>query len=178
VNLVANCTEFDYIVNFVVNILAYSIACARCRQGFRPTELTCAPPGGGTRRTLDKTIPKAHDTSNTNHPKERSDDAMPATDKKGHSTQLTFGGKRKKVRFGLSAGPDSKVFVAGTFNDWDPQAHPLRYNPKGSVFETAFFIARGRHEYKFVVDGNWRTDPGNGQAVANAYGSLNSVIEV
>jgi hypothetical protein len=36
VNLVANCTEFDYIVNFVVNILAYSIACARCRQGFRP----------------------------------------------------------------------------------------------------------------------------------------------
>jgi hypothetical protein len=43
VNLVANCTEFDYIVNFVVNILAYSIACARCRQGFRPTELTCAP---------------------------------------------------------------------------------------------------------------------------------------
>jgi hypothetical protein len=36
----------------------------------------------------------------------------------------------------------------------------------------------GRHEYKFVVDGQWLPDP-NAQANAfNAYGTLNSVVEV
>jgi hypothetical protein len=36
----------------------------------------------------------------------------------------------------------------------------------------------GRYEYKFVMDGKWIHDSRAGENVANASGSLNSVLEV
>ena len=34
--------------------------------------------------------------------------------------------REKKVRFELAAEPGSQVFVAGTFNNWNPTANPLK----------------------------------------------------
>jgi type 1 glutamine amidotransferase len=39
-------------------------------------------------------------------------------------------------------------------------------------------LAPGRHEYKFVVDGQWRNDPGNDQVVSNSFGTLNNFLDV
>ena len=47
VNLVENCTESNYVVNFVVNNSAGPIGRSRCRRGTDPTEPTGALPRTG-----------------------------------------------------------------------------------------------------------------------------------
>ena len=36
----------------------------------------------------------------------------------------------------------------------------------------------GCYEYKFIVDGVWKTDPENPEKVRNSYGQINSVLVV
>ena len=84
----------------------------------------------------------------------------------------------RKVRFELSAEPGSRVFVAGTFNNWNPTANPLKDNPDGGHFKAAMRVPAGTHEYKFVVNGVWTMDPKRSDCVPNSYGSLNNVIHV
>ena len=84
--------------------------------------------------------------------------------------------RRRRVQFTFRARPDSRVFVAGTFNEWAPTRHRLR--PKGDVLCTSVLLERGRHEYKFVVNGTWCVDPDCSQSVPDGFGAINSVIEV
>lgn len=69
------------------------------------------------------------------------------------------------------------VSVAGDFNNWDPQAHPLRRGKDG-IWRVAVSMKPGRYEYKFVVDGEWRPDPFNPDMVPDSHGGSNSVREV
>jgi hypothetical protein len=39
-------------------------------------------------------------------------------------------------------------------------------------------LAPGEHEYKFVIDGEWITDPDNPNCAVNTYGTCNSVVYV
>ena len=36
----------------------------------------------------------------------------------------------------------------------------------------------GNHEYKFLVDGQWREDPSNERLCPNCFGTYNSVINL
>lgn len=83
---------------------------------------------------------------------------------------------RKKVRFELSEEPGSRVFVAGTFNNWDPTATPLKVNPNSGHYKAVLRVPTGTHEYKFVVDGVWCMDPKSEEWVPDGYESLNSVL--
>lgn len=68
------------------------------------------------------------------------------------------------------------VYLAGTFNEWKPTALKMSGPGKDGYYQTSIQLGDGRHEYKFVIDGNvWRRDPNN-DAQAGPYG--NSVIEV
>jgi 1,4-alpha-glucan branching enzyme len=87
-------------------------------------------------------------------------------------------GKGKEVRFELSAAPGSKVFVAGSFNKWNPTANPMKDNPDSGHFKANFLVPEGKHEYKFVVNGAWITDPKCADSVPDGFGSLNSVFHV
>jgi 1,4-alpha-glucan branching enzyme len=88
-------------------------------------------------------------------------------------------GKRgRKISFQLTAEPGNEVFVAGTFNSWDPKRHQMRDGQNTGIYKTTLVLPRGRHEYKFVVNGDWCTDPGRPDRVMNDQGSLNSVITV
>jgi hypothetical protein len=49
---------------------------------------------------------------------------------------------------------------------------------KKGIWSKTIFIAPGRHEYKFVVDGEWWNDPRNDQTVFNSFGSINNVLTV
>ena len=69
------------------------------------------------------------------------------------------------------------VSVAGDFNNWDPQAHPLRRGKDG-IWRVTASLKPGRYEYKFVVDGRWRPDPFNPDMVPDSHGGSNSVREV
>ncbi len=86
--------------------------------------------------------------------------------------------KGKKINFQLLAEPGSEVFVAGTFNNWDPRQHQLRDNPGSGHCKIMLALPLGRHEYKFVVNGEWRLDPTCPDWAPNDQGTLNSVIAV
>jgi hypothetical protein len=40
------------------------------------------------------------------------------------------------------------------------------------------WLPAGRYEYRFVVDGNWISDPCAKESVQNTFGSTNSVVVV
>jgi hypothetical protein len=74
--------------------------------------------------------------------------------------------------------PDAKaVFVAGSFNEWKPDKTPL--SPAGNGrWVGDLSIKPGRHEYLFVVDGQWLPDPNAIESVGNPFGGKNSVLVV
>ena len=80
--------------------------------------------------------------------------------------------------FQLSAEPGSQVFVAGTFNNWNPTANILKDKRDRGHFKTAFSVVPGTYEYKFIVNGVWTADPKCPDWVPNDCGSLNSVLHV
>lgn len=65
---------------------------------------------------------------------------------------------RKRVYFRFTSDTACRVHVAGSFNDWDPDARPLRKG-RGGTWRTHVSLAPGRYEYRFVVDGTWVNDP-------------------
>jgi hypothetical protein len=70
-----------------------------------------------------------------------------------------------------------EVNVAGNFNDWCPDATPLKNTGDGE-WAVHLILRSGQYEYRFVVDGRWSEDPGAFQRVANPYGDFNSVLTV
>jgi len=56
-----------------------------------------------------------------------------------------------------------KVFLSGNFNDWNPDELSMERTPQG--WKLDYILAPGNYEYKFVVDGNWITDPANPYSV-------------
>jgi len=70
-----------------------------------------------------------------------------------------------------------QVAVAGSFNDWKPERTPLVQIGNGRwVGDLA--VKPGRHEYLFVVDGQWLPDPNAKENVQNPFGGKNSVLTV
>ena len=89
-----------------------------------------------------------------------------------------------EVIVSTTATKAKEVFVAGTFNDWNPRSHPLKRNCDGH-WVLPLDLPPGRHEYKFVIDGQWccesgRDKPYDGcpECVANKFGTMNRVIVV
>jgi Glycogen recognition site of AMP-activated protein kinase len=78
------------------------------------------------------------------------------------------------VRFVLVAPEARQVSLAGTFNQWNPQATPLIR--AGNVWTATLTLPAGQHQYAFVVDGaRWIPDPG-APAVDDGFGRRNSVL--
>jgi len=66
------------------------------------------------------------------------------------------------------------VELAGTFNEWTPD--PM--DDADGTWTLTKILAPGPWEYKFVVDGDWITDPTNPNKVSDGYGEHNSLLEV
>jgi len=74
--------------------------------------------------------------------------------------------------------PDAKnVCVAGSFNEWKPEKTPLVPLGNGR-WAGNLAVKPGRHEYLFVVDGQWLPDPNAKESVQNPFGGRNSVLVV
>ncbi len=84
-----------------------------------------------------------------------------------------------------TTAPDAKtVFVAGTFNDWNLKSHPLKRAGDGR-WALTLDVPPGRHEYKFIIDGQWCCEAGYDKphddcpgCVANLFGTMNRVLVV
>lgn len=86
-------------------------------------------------------------------------------------------GQRQAVRIEFDHEQAQAVFIAGTFNDWQPAATPMIAVGDGRwVKELA--LPPGRYEYRLIVDGEWVSDPAAAQQAPNPHGSCNSVLVV
>lgn len=93
----------------------------------------------------------------------------------------------KEVEFSCRAPDAQDVFLAGTFNAWNPSACPMRRGPEG-MWHITLRLARCSYEYKFVIDGTWLCKPGTDEldrllasydgCVANVYGTMNRTLEI
>ena len=83
----------------------------------------------------------------------------------------------RPVRFEYFAPGASLVFLAGNFNEWNANAHPLRKLRDGR-WALSLRLKPGRYEYRFLVDGIWKPDPRAHQYVTDFCGGLNSVTVV
>ena len=81
------------------------------------------------------------------------------------------------VLFKFHAPSKAKVYVAGTFNNWDPTAIKLGDNRMGT-YTAMVLLPLGRYEYKFIVNGDWRNGTDGKEQVPNPFGTTNSVLVV
>jgi 1,4-alpha-glucan branching enzyme len=80
----------------------------------------------------------------------------------------------KNIQFEFLAPAAQAVYLAGNFNNWDANAHPMKKDKNG-IWKTALSLKPGRYEYRFLVDGNWENDPSCCDCVPNEFGSRNCV---
>jgi 1,4-alpha-glucan branching enzyme len=70
-----------------------------------------------------------------------------------------------------------KVCLAGSFNNWHAQESEMI--PLGSgKWVKDLDLAPGTYEYRFVIDGQWVTDPRCPHTIPNAFGEANSLLVV
>jgi 1,4-alpha-glucan branching enzyme len=69
-----------------------------------------------------------------------------------------------------------KVFLAGDFNNWNPNSLLMRHEKDEWVFTAHLYP--GKHLYKYIVDGKWILDPTNKLWEQNEYDTGNSVLWV
>jgi hypothetical protein len=82
---------------------------------------------------------------------------------------------RVKFRYGPATG-DLPVYLAGTFNEWNPRGLAMTGPDDEGFFSADLTLAAGTYEYKFVIDGTtWRSDPGNPDRVGFYKNSVLSV---
>lgn len=90
----------------------------------------------------------------------------------------------RDVLFACSAPHAMSVSLVGDFNDWDATSTPMHRGANGD-WEVRVRLARGAHEYKYVVDGEWCCTPGVGDSalagddvVPNRFGTSNRIVVV
>jgi 1,4-alpha-glucan branching enzyme len=70
------------------------------------------------------------------------------------------------------------VTLVADFNQWDPNARPLKRDP-GGLWKVTIRLEPGTYQYKFVVNGErWEEDPLNMHRTYNEHGSQNSIRKV
>lgn len=92
------------------------------------------------------------------------------------STESKSGSKKNTIKFALKTHSVAREAVlVGSFSQWTPQ---VMTKQKDGSFATSLSLAAGTYEYKFIVDGQWMTDPQNQTQVCNEFGTSNSVVVV
>ena len=87
------------------------------------------------------------------------------------------GNGRHAVHVEFSHPTATAVGIAGTFNDWRPEATPMVDMGQGRWLKELVLPA-GTYEYLFVADGQWLADPLAQATAPNPFGGVNSVVTV
>jgi 1,4-alpha-glucan branching enzyme len=84
---------------------------------------------------------------------------------------------RKRRDFVLRAPAAGSVQLVGDFTRW--QEHPIRMRRDADgTWRVTVELETGVHQYRFLVDGQWRDDPESPLRVRNPYGTEDSVCRV
>lgn len=83
----------------------------------------------------------------------------------------------ESVQFEFTHPTARTVCIAGSFNDWHPEAKPMHLIGDGRWRMNAD-LAHGTYEYCLVVDGKWLPDPLATASAPNGFGGNNSILTV
>lgn len=88
-------------------------------------------------------------------------------------------GKRnsQNIEFTFFAPQAKKVYLAGNFNKWKTNDHPMKKDKDG-VWRTSIRLSPGSYEYKYFVDGAWVQDLPCSNLVQNSFGTFNCVLDL
>ena len=82
-----------------------------------------------------------------------------------------------KVRLEFVHPTAKAVAIAGTFNNWRPDATPMVGLGEGRWLKE-LVLSPGTYEYLLVADGKWQPDPSASETVPNSFGGVNSLMTV
>lgn len=83
----------------------------------------------------------------------------------------------QQIEFTFHAPEAKKVYIAGTFNDWNTKLMRMKKGKDGT-WRIIVKLSPGRYEYKYVVDGTWAQDIPGAELVPNPFGTNNCVISI
>jgi hypothetical protein len=82
-----------------------------------------------------------------------------------------------RYTFTVKADQVREICLAGDFNQWKVCDAPLSRVAEG-VWSITIELPRGRHEYMFVIDGRWVTDPNAMGYSTDGFGNRNALLVV
>jgi hypothetical protein len=149
---------------------------ARPRMPLEPGSGAFDPSAGEAKSTNDATISEAEAKSLGAAPLR---DVIERDPEIGDQSHL-FGVRRtsRGWLFLQPIGEARAISIAGEFNGWSPDSHPMRRNEDAGVFERIIELPPGPHQYRLVIDGRWVADPHNPDQLLNTYGEPISLIDV
>lgn len=98
----------------------------------------------------------------------------PETVKNRYNTLNSVCRIKKETTFTLPGYEEAdEVLLAGSFTNWAQRALPM--HREGNAWVVRLPLTGGKHHYKFIVDGEWMTDPENPLKEYDWEGHVNSV---
>lgn len=98
--------------------------------------------------------------------------------KKNNPNHKSTAARRDKtVHIEFDHDSATAVSIAGTFNDWRPEATPMMSVGQGRWVKE-LVLPPGVYEYRLVVNGRWMPDPRVSETAPNPFGETNSVLKV
>lgn len=86
--------------------------------------------------------------------------------------------KSRLVKFSFKAPVKAReVKLAGDFTDWGNGCVSMSKSGKSGEWTASIRVTPGEHQYRFIIDGNWYTDPSTEHA-KNTFGVENSILRV
>ena len=97
--------------------------------------------------------------------------------RKNKNTPPKLSSTNRICRFEFQYTGSGAVCLAGSFNDWHPDATPMVALGDGRWVKE-ISLPPGRYEYRFVVNGEWADDPNAKESAPNPHGGANAVLTV
>lgn len=83
------------------------------------------------------------------------------------------------ITFRFKDQPGSRVYLAGSFNDWDPFMYRMKEHPgMPGLYSITLSLPEGKYFYQYIRNGKRISDPLNGTVALKGDGSRVSVISI
>jgi hypothetical protein len=102
---------------------------------------------------------------------------MVAKTMKKNSNKKPTSAARPCAHFEFNHASATAVGIAGTFNDWRPEATPMVPLGDGRWIKE-LTLSPGVYEYRIVADGEWMPDPRAPETTPSPFGGMNSVLRI
>jgi len=79
----------------------------------------------------------------------------------------------RNITFFIEAENVTSVLLYGSFNGWS-QGHPLTRGSQNNWSHT-IKLGEGRYEYKYLIDGKWKHNPGL-PSISDGFGGQNNLL--